>query len=161
MGTQDDDPDNNTRRFRNPWTLPIGREMARRLTVMFTLVFASGCAAHLSTGARAATGPRLMVFGGHEQGVYLGCLTCSEFAPESVFNHYGSHGTSAVRSVLNEAGPYGSKSSDYSACNPRATAPPVIRDQRGKYYGQLTVKPNTDPPPTRTLRTWIAGVCAR
>ena len=125
------------------------------------MVVASGCAAHLSVGARDALAPTLMVFGGDRQSVYLGCLTCSEFAPDSVFNHHGRHGIESVRSVLNEAGPYGSKSSEYSACNPRATVPPVIRDQRGKYYGQLTVKANADPPPTRTLKTWIANVCAR
>lgn len=135
--------------------------MARHLPVVLAMAVASGCTAHLSVSARDAIAPTLMVFGGQGQSVYLGCLTCSEFEADSVFNFHGKHGTGAVRSVLNEAGPYGSKSSTFSACNPRATEPPVIRDQRGKYYGQLTVKPDADPPPTRSLRTWIANVCAR
>jgi hypothetical protein len=134
--------------------------MTWRLSAVLAAALTAGCAS-FPLGSPDATGPTLMVFGGERQSVYLGCLTCSEFAPDSVFNHYGRHGIDAVQSVLNEAGPYGSRSSAFSACNPRATDPPVIRDQRGNYYGRLTVKPNADPPPTRSLRTWIASVCSR
>jgi hypothetical protein len=104
---------------------------------------------------------KIMVFGGENHSVYLGCLSCTQYDAESVFNSYGKHGSQyATASVLNPYGQYGSKYSRTGACNPYASDPPVIVDERGTYYGRLTVNPyRRDGTPTAELRAWLAGVC--
>lgn len=81
-----------------------------------------------------------MIFGGTDHKTYLGCLNCNEYATDSVFNFYGTHGSPySGESIWNHYGEYGSPYSTYSACNPYASDPPVIVDQNGAYYGRLTV----------------------
>lgn len=81
-----------------------------------------------------------MIFGGSGHKTYLGCLSCSEYATDSVFNEYGQHGSEySTESIHNEYGQYGSRYSAYSPCNPYASDPPVVVDQNGNYYGRLTV----------------------
>lgn len=90
--------------------------------------------------AFARTTPKLMIFGGDNHTVYLGCLNCSEYASDSVKNAYGPHGSAySQESILNHYGPYGSPYSSESACNEYATDPPVIVDNAGRYYGRLTL----------------------
>src|ERR1700686_673004 len=36
---------------------------------------------------------KLMIFGGIDHKSYLGCLSCNEYASDSVFNSYGSNGS--------------------------------------------------------------------
>jgi len=99
---------------------------------------ASGAAAG---AARSQAQPaKLMIFGGEDHKTYLGCLNCSEYATDSVFNSYGTHGSPySSESIWNHYGKYGSPYSTFSACNPYASDPPVIVDQNGTYYGRLTV----------------------
>jgi hypothetical protein len=89
---------------------------------------------------------KMMVFGGPEHRVYLGCLNCSDVAPDSIFNSVGPHGSRvSPESIWNSVQQYGSRVSPYSACNSLATDPPVIVDQEGTAYGRLTlnrVSPN-------------------
>ena len=60
----------------------------------------------------------------------------------------------------NPYGDYGSKYNSYSACNVTASDPPVIVDERGGYYGELTVSQSrTERTRSETLQGWIAGVC--
>jgi hypothetical protein len=83
---------------------------------------------------------KLMIFGGEDHKAYLGCLSCNEYASDSVFNAYGSNGSAySSLSIWNHFSEYGSPYSTYSACNAYATDPPVIVDQNGHYYGRLTV----------------------
>ena len=83
---------------------------------------------------------RLMIFGGSDHKTYLGCLTCSEYDADSVYNEYGTHGSAySNESIWNQYGDYGSKYSSEGACNPYADDPPVIVDQNGKYYGRLSL----------------------
>jgi hypothetical protein len=119
-----------------------------------------------AAGAQAAGvtlpgGEKMMVFGGRGHKVYLGCLTCSKYDTESVLNAYGDFGSAySTSSVHNKYGDYGSKYGDSSACNPYASDPPVIVDDKGRYYGRLTVSTaRTDGPPTPELRGWIRGLC--
>lgn len=97
-----------------------------------------------AAGAAGASAPqistKLMIFGGLDHKTYLGCLNCNEYATDSVFNSYGSHGSPyASESIWNQYGEFGSPYSMYGACNPYASDPPVIVDQNGVYYGRLTV----------------------
>jgi hypothetical protein len=91
------------------------------------------------TGAGAKT-HKIMLFGGDEHKVYLGCLSCSTSVSDSVHNKFGPHGSRfASESIWNHFSDYGSKFSDYGVCNRFATDPPVIVDEDGTYYGRLTL----------------------
>jgi hypothetical protein len=83
---------------------------------------------------------KLMIFGGLDHKTYLGCLNCSEYASDSVFNTYGQNGSRySSESIWNHYSDYGSAYSSEGACNPYASDPPVIVDSNGKYYGRLTL----------------------
>jgi hypothetical protein len=113
--------------------------------------------------AQVATvrGHKVMIFGGEGHKIYLGCLSCTEYASDSILNEYGSHGSPyQSESIFNPYGRYGSKYDNYSACNPFASDPPVIVDDDGNYYGRLTVNKFKDPTKSQTVRAWLAGVCA-
>ena len=102
-----------------------------------------------------------MLFGGAGHQTYLGCLNCSEFAADSIFNEFGSYGGQfSATSIKNEFSEYGSPFSIHSACNPYATDPPVIVDHAGGFYGRLTVNPyHPQRTNNQTLLAWLAGVC--
>jgi hypothetical protein len=81
-----------------------------------------------------------MIFGGQGHRTYLGCLTCSQYATDSVLNEYGTHGSPySSESILNHFSQYGSPYSSYSACSPYTSDPPVIVDHQGSFYGRLTL----------------------
>jgi hypothetical protein len=105
---------------------------------------------------------KLMVFGGRNNDVYLGCLNCSQYASDSLLNAYGTHGNKyAANGLLNKFSPYGSRYSALSACNPYAANPPIVVDQNGRAYGRLTMNASSANRITWTAVTqWLAGVCA-
>src|SRR5882762_3408615 len=83
---------------------------------------------------------KLMLFGGDDHKTYLGCLNCSQYAQDSIFNKYGEHGSPySANSIWNRYGGFGSKYAANSACNAYAVDPPVIVNQEGAYYGRLTL----------------------
>ena len=88
---------------------------------------------------RPALGVALLLFGGHDHGVFLGCLNCSKYDSGSVWNKYGDHGSRySDTSIWNRYGTYGSKYSDESPWNPYAQNPPVVVDHDGNFYGYFT-----------------------
>jgi hypothetical protein len=94
------------------------------------------------TGEPASPPPlsKLMIFGADDHKTYLGCLSCSEYSTDSVFNKYGSHGSRySAESVWNQYSEFGSRYSSYGTCNPYASDPPVIVDSEGTFYGRLTL----------------------
>jgi len=97
-------------------------------------------AASAGASVPVATTSKIMLFGGLDHKTYLGCLNCSQYTVDSVFNQYGQHGSRyALESIWNHYSEYGSAYSSYGACNAYATDPPVIVDNSGNYYGRLTV----------------------
>lgn len=104
---------------------------------------------------------KLMIFGGEQHNVYLGCLNCSEYSSDSVLNSYGSYGSSyASTSIYNLYSQYGSLYAATSACNSYASNPPVVVDSAGNFYGYLTINQYksgalTDP----KIVAWLHGVC--
>jgi hypothetical protein len=93
-----------------------------------------------AAGAAAPSTVKMMIFAGPEHQTYLGCLNCSQYQADSVFNQYGEHGSPySSTSIWNHYGDFGSPYTPYSACNPNATDPPVIVDQSGNFYGRVTV----------------------
>jgi hypothetical protein len=106
---------------------------------------------------------KTMFFGGPGHQTYLGCLSCSENAPDSVFNEIGRNGSrDSADSIWNHSGDYGSQYTQFSACNPYATDPPVIVDQSGNFYGRVTVNQYaTDIGAGAKLYDWlVSAVCA-
>ena len=82
----------------------------------------------------------LHIYGGKDHDVYLGCLTCSEYSSESIWNEYSQYGNEYnSNSIWNEYGTYGNEYSSYSPWNEYASNPPVIVDKKGNFYGYFTV----------------------
>jgi hypothetical protein len=97
-------------------------------------------AAAIETAAAQSRQQKMMLFGGEDHKVYLGCLSCSEYDTDSVFNQYGTFGSRySSTSIWNHYSEYGSAYSSWGACNAYATDPPVIVDLDGKFYGRLTL----------------------
>jgi hypothetical protein len=90
--------------------------------------------------------PRLMVFGGPDHKVYLGCLNCDPSTYDSIFNKGGPYGHCPgpfddnlyCRGPFKEFGSSG-PFHDQSACGSSASDPPVIVDQNGRYYGRFSI----------------------
>ena len=82
----------------------------------------------------------LLLVGDDYRATFLGCLSCDPYEPTSIFNSSGDHGShqSAV-SIRNRSSRFGSSFSNLSACNPRASRPPLIVDAEGKVHGRFTV----------------------
>jgi len=71
---------------------------------------------------------------------YLGCITCSNYSSDSIFNQYGTSGSPySATSINNQYGSYGSPYSSTSACNQYTSTPPYIFDEQDCYYGRMTV----------------------
>ena len=99
-------------------------------------------AAGAAQGAAGGTSEtaKLMIFGGDDHKVYLGCLNCSQYVTDSIFNQFGTSGSPySSESIWNHFSQYGSAYSSYGACNPYASDPPVIVDSGGRFYGRLTL----------------------
>ena len=98
----------------------------------------------------AAQTPELLLFGGNNNRVLLGCLNCSPLDRGSVCNRTGPHGSMISDvSIWNRKGTYGSEISEYSPWNRIAvtnslgvsTNPPLIVDRAGNSYGYFTSNP--------------------
>ena len=72
--------------------------------------------------------------------VYLGCLTCNQYASDSVHYKYGLYGGQySATSIWYDYGQYGSTYSNRSVCYSYASSPPRVYDDNGAYYGEMTV----------------------
>jgi hypothetical protein len=105
---------------------------------------------------------RLMIFGGADHDVYLGCLSCLPTAPDSVYNTIGKYGSEiSPSSVRNPISLYGNAISPTSACNVLASEPPVLVDRTGKYYGELTMNElRTKRTTLKAALAWLKLACA-
>ena len=92
----------------------------------------------LPSGVYAQTTP-LLLYGGSNQDVFLGCLNCNRYASDSVCNRYGTFGSRySAESIWNRYGVYGSRYSGTSPWNRYASNPPVIVDRDGNFYRYFT-----------------------
>ena len=81
----------------------------------------------------------LHLYAGPSHQTYLGCLNCSSYDVNSIWNQYGMHGNKYNSdSIWNRYGQYGGLYSQYSPFNPYTQTPPIIVDQYGNSYGYLT-----------------------
>jgi hypothetical protein len=108
-----------------------------------------------------AQSKKIMIFGSSNHDVYLGCLSCSEYATDSVHNKFSKYGSEfQTDSIFNPFGRFGSPFSNFSACSQFATEPPVIVDQQGNFYGRLTLntmhsQANTEESLLQWLKTTV------
>lgn len=108
--------------------------MKRRVLPIFMLLVA---VLFLSFASRPG---ELGLYGGRQQNVYLGCVSCGCYDAQSIWNSVGIYGSkTGAHSIWNEFGSYGSEYSGESAFNENATDPPVVKDAAGNVYGYLTL----------------------
>jgi len=90
-------------------------------------------------GQSQAANPTLLLFGGKDHDVFLGCLNCSRTDPTSVWNAYGKYGSEyQSNSIWNRYGTYGSVYNQNSPWNTYSSQGPVIVDPEGNSYGYFT-----------------------
>jgi hypothetical protein len=103
-----------------------------KFAILIILLFASSF----------AFSQRIMIFGGEKHDMYLGCLNCAPSDDESIWNENGVYGTKLNNlSIWSEFSDYGNEFSYLSPWNEFATAPPIITDDKGGYYGYFTRNP--------------------
>lgn len=82
---------------------------------------------------------KIMLWGGEMHDVYLGCLNCTQYHTESVWNEEGVYGTKMNNlSIWSEFSDFGNEFTDMSPWNEYATNPPMILDESGGFYGYFT-----------------------
>ncbi|WP_047547300.1 hypothetical protein [Psychroserpens sp. Hel_I_66] len=87
-----------------------------------------------------ASGQTMHLYGGSNHDVYLGCLNCNSYDSNSIWNEYGTYGSSYnTKSIWNEYGTYGSKYNTFSPWNSYSNDPPIVVDKDGNFYGYFTV----------------------
>ena len=107
---------------------------------------------------------RYEVWGGPNHAVFLGCWSCNEFAPDSVFNQFGRYGGRfSQTSIWNHFSQYGSEFNTNGACNQFATNPPILVNTSTNRFTELTLNQfrqfaERDPATAGFLRTTICEV---
>lgn len=120
----------------------IGEQFAKLLQLRRTLTIISLLTA---IGNNAYSQKALYIYGGQNHDTYLGCLNCSDTDKNSIWNEYGTYGSSYnTNSIWNEYGTYGNEYNQYSPWNAYSSNPPVIVDKEGNFYGYFTVNEYKD-----------------
>lgn len=84
-------------------------------------------------------GQTILIYGGDDHDVYLGCLNCNKYESSSIWNQYGEYGSKySSESIWNKYGEYGGQYSDNSPFSKYASSPPVLVDAEGNFYGYFT-----------------------
>ena len=138
----------------------LQREVLSELRKLRESRQASTSGAEVPSDDEASNDCELLVFGGSSHEVFLGCLN-DEHRADSVFNMVGEHGSDvSPTSIRNKFEPYGSNHDDTSACNAKATRPPVVVASDGKSLGLLTMntslKRRIGSP---SVEDWLARMC--
>ncbi|WP_420971602.1 hypothetical protein [Bradyrhizobium sp. B120] len=105
-----------------------------RVFYLLSLVLAVAVA----TNASAQT-PALLLFGGKDHKVFLGCFNCNRYDSGSICNKYGDVGSKySADSIWNAYGNFGSKYSGDSPWNKYSSSAPIIVDRSGNSYGYFS-----------------------
>jgi hypothetical protein len=83
----------------------------------------------------------LLLFGGKDHDVFLGCLDCNEFDSSSICNDFGKGNEFNKDGLFNEFSSFGNSFSSSSPWNEYSSSDsvPVLVDRQGKFYGYFTV----------------------
>lgn len=93
----------------------------------------------LSIATTSVGAKELLLFGGRNHDVFLGCLTCGKWDSNSICNLRGNHGlTYNYESIWNHNSRYGYKYHDDSPWSKSSPKPPAIVDRDGGFYGYFT-----------------------
>lgn len=88
----------------------------------------------------------LLLFGGKNNKVFLGCLNCNKYSSSSIWNVYGNYGSRySALSIWNKYGEYGSRYNNYSTFNKYTLTAPVVVNENGNFYGYLTCNQYNSP----------------
>ena len=86
-----------------------------------------------------STAQSLLIFGGKNHDVFLGCLNCNKYSESSIWNKYGKYGSKYNSDCIwNKYGSYSGKYSNTSPFNKYASKPPVLVDADGNFYGYFS-----------------------
>lgn len=98
----------------------------------------------------------LHIYGGVDHDQYLGCLNCTSYDANSIWNSYGKYGNSYnAGSIWNSYGTYGNSYNALSPFNDYGQNPPVVVDKDGNFYGYLTTNAGHDKRCSMQLATII------
>lgn len=105
--------------------------MKRQVLLLLLLIWPAG---FLAQKPKA-----VLLYGGSDHKLFLGCLNCGRFDSRSVCNPYSDYGSEFnPDSIWNGYGTYGSRSSSESPWNASSSDPPVIADEKGAFSGYFT-----------------------
>ncbi|RIY33854.1 hypothetical protein CJP74_00715 [Psittacicella melopsittaci] len=100
----------------------------------------------LALGAVGAKAEQLNLYGQTYSGdlIYLGCINCSQYNSDSIWNEYGRHGyfsNHGRENIWNQHSDYGSRYSSYSAFSSYCSkdAPLVIGAYSKEVYGTFCI----------------------
>ncbi|MAP81081.1 MAG: hypothetical protein CL526_08325 [Aequorivita sp.] len=87
-----------------------------------------------------AVSQNLQLYGGADHNEYLGCIDCSNFDLNSIWNPYSNYGNkSSSKSIWNPNGIYGNEFNFYSPWNKHSSIPPIVKNKDGEILGYFTV----------------------
>lgn len=87
----------------------------------------------------SGNGSKLLLYGGKDGNVLLGCLNCDKYESNSIWNTYGKYGSKYnSESIWNKYGIYGGKYGQYSPFN-HGAVPPKIVNEKGEFISYLTI----------------------
>lgn len=97
---------------------------------------------------------RWVVLGGPDHDVFLGCLSsCFQEDSEYIFAQMMPYGRfTGPHSIANQHSPYGTPHGPYSACDPAASNPPILVDEKGNVAGAVTLNAAI---PGRIQNEWV------
>lgn len=85
-------------------------------------------------------GERILIYGGENNEVFLGCLNCDKYDKESIWDFNNEYGSSFGKySIWNKFKDYGGENGNYSPFNKFGNNAPKLVDAKGNFYGYFTV----------------------
>jgi hypothetical protein len=130
--------------------------MHSRTSVLLGSVLLCALAAACGMRCHAQPPKALLLFGGVDHKVFLGCLNCVDTSTLSVCNEFGRYGNEfQLHSIWNKAGSFGSEFSGESPWNESTTDAPIIVDKDGISYGYFSTNGYHRD---RTQITWLVTI---
>lgn len=107
-------------------------------------------------GMAEAQTKALILFGGVNHKVFLGCLNCSDISSQSICNGFGNYGSPLnPNSIWDEFGTYGSEFNPFSPWNSFSDNAPIIVDGDGNSYGYFSMNESHHD---RTQIPWVLSL---
>ena len=124
------------------------------LCVLFLILCSLG--SNLTAHSAAQSTKALLLFGGEDHKIFLGCLNCAGTSNTSVCNEFGQYGSQyQSESIWNEYGHFGSEYSSQSPWNEYSNDAPIIVDKDGNSYGYFSANEYHHD---RTRIKWLVAI---